>query len=145
MRLSACRPLLNGVVTVKTRCSHLSEGLEQLDEMMTTIRHTLTEEAPPGLRDGGLLRPGVDEEVDRLRTVSTEGRHGLPRLSSDSGRSPDIPSLKVKNNRQVGWYIEVTQTHLDKVPETWRRKQQLTNGSRYTTEELVERRPAAHG
>ena len=45
----------------------------------------------------------------------------------------------MKNNRQVGWYIEVTQTHLDKVPETWRRKQQLTNGSRYTTEELVER------
>ena len=51
----------------------------------------------------------------------------------------NIPSLKIKNNRQVGWYIEVTQTHIDKVPEEWRRKQQLTNGSRYTTEELVER------
>ena len=119
--------------------THLSEGLEQLNEMMTTIRHTLTDEAPLGLRDGGLLRPGVDEEVDRLRTVTTEGKAWFTSLEQRLREELNIPSLKVKNNRQVGWYIEVTQTHLDKVPETWRRKQQLTNGSRYTTEELVER------
>ena len=49
-----------------------------------------------------------------------------------------IPSLKVRHNRQIGWYIEVTKTHLDKVPEDWKRKQQMTNGNRYITEELVE-------
>ena len=91
------------------------------------------------MRDGGLLRAGVDEEVDRLRAVTSEGKAWFTNLEKKLREELSIPSLKVKNNRQVGWYIEVTQTHADKVPEDWRRKQQLTNGSRYTTEELVER------
>ena len=118
---------------------HLSEGLDQLNEMMQTVQHTLNSEPPLGLRDGGLLRTGVDEHVDELRTVTTEGKTWFSNLEKRLREELNIPSLKVKNNRQVGWYIEVTQTHLDKVPEEWRRKQQLTNGSRYTTEELVER------
>jgi DNA mismatch repair protein MutS len=118
---------------------HLSEGLEQLDEMKQTIQNTLDENTPLGLRDGGLLRNGVDDEVDQLRTVTSEGKAWFSNLERRLREELAIPSLKVKNNRQVGWYIEVTQTHSEKVPETWRRKQQLTNGSRYTTEELVER------
>ena len=118
---------------------HLSEGLDQLNEMMQTVQHTLNSEPPLGLRDGGLLRTGVDEHVDELRTVTMEGKTWFSNLEKRLREELNIPSLKVKNNRQVGWYIEVTQTHLDKVPEEWRRKQQLTNGSRYTTEELVER------
>ena len=118
---------------------HLSEGLDHLNEMMQTVQHTLNSEPPLGLRDGGLLRTGVDEQVDELRTVTTEGKTWFSNLEKRLREELNIPSLKVKNNRQVGWYIEVTQTHLDKVPEEWRRKQQLTNGSRYTTEELVER------
>ena len=77
--------------------------------------------------------------MDELRTVTGEGKAWFTSLEKRLREELGIPSLKVKNNRQVGWYIEVTQTHLDKVPESWRRKQQLTNGSRYTTEELVER------
>ena len=118
---------------------HLSDGLEQLNEMMQTIQNTLADHPPLGLRDGGLLRSGVDEEVDRLRAVTSEGKAWFSNLEQQLRESLGIPSLKVKNNRQVGWYIEVTQTHIEKVPSTWRRKQQLTNGSRYTTEELVER------
>ena len=118
---------------------HLSEGLDQLNEMRETIHNTLDEHPPLGLRDGGLLRNGVDEEVDQLRTVTSEGKAWFSNLEQRLREELAIPSLKVKNNRQVGWYIEVTQTHSEKVPETWRRKQQLTNGSRYTTEELVER------
>ena len=118
---------------------HLSEGLDQLNEMRQTIHNTLDEHPPLGLRDGGLLRNGVDEEVDQLRTVTSEGKAWFSNLEQRLREELAIPSLKVKNNRQVGWYIEVTQTHSEKVPETWRRKQQLTNGSRYTTEELVER------
>ena len=118
---------------------HLSEGLDQLNEMRETIHNTLDEHPPLGLRDGGLLRNGVDEEVDQLRTVTSEGKAWFSNLEQRLREQLAIPSLKVKNNRQVGWYIEVTQTHSEKVPETWRRKQQLTNGSRYTTEELVER------
>ena len=118
---------------------HLSEGLDQLHEMRAMIHNTLDDHPPLGLRDGGLLRAGVDEEVDRLRTVTSEGKAWFSNLEQRLREELAIPSLKVKNNRQVGWYIEVTQTHSEKVPETWRRKQQLTNGSRYTTEELVER------
>ena len=119
--------------------NHLSQGLDQLDDMRKTIHDTLNQEAPLGLRDGGLLRAGVDEEVDRLRAVTSEGKAWFTNLEKKLREELSIPSLKVKNNRQVGWYIEVTQTHAEKVPEDWRRKQQLTNGSRYTTEELVER------
>ena len=118
---------------------HLSEGLDQLHEMRAMIHNTLDDHPPLGLRDGGLLRAGVDEEVDRLRTVTSEGKAWFSNLEQRLREELAIPSLKVKNNRQVGWYIEVTQTHSEKVPESWRRKQQLTNGSRYTTEELVER------
>ncbi len=119
--------------------AHLSEGLDGLQEMMKTIQNTLKPEPPLGLRDGGLLQSGVDEEVDELRNVTGEGKAWFTELERNLRETLQIPSLKVKNNRQVGWYIEVTQTHLDKVPEDWRRKQQLTNGSRYTTEELVRR------
>ena len=118
---------------------HLSEGLDQLDEMRQTVQHTLNGEPPLGLRDGGLLRAGVDEQVDDLRTVTAEGKTWFSDLEKRLRDELGVSSLKVKNNRQVGWYIEVTQTHVDKVPDGWRRKQQLTNGSRYTTEELVER------
>jgi len=118
---------------------HLSEGLDQLQEMRAMIHNTLDDHPPLGLRDGGLLRAGVDEEVDRLRTVTSEGKAWFSNLEQRLREELAIPSLKVKNNRQVGWYIEVTQTHSEKVPESWRRKQQLTNGSRYSTEELVER------
>ena len=118
---------------------HLSEGLDQLDEMRQTVQHTLNGEPPLGLRDGGLLRAGVDEQVDELRTVTAEGKTWFSDLEKRLRDELGVSSLKVKNNRQVGWYIEVTQTHVDKVPDDWRRKQQLTNGSRYTTEELVER------
>jgi DNA mismatch repair protein MutS len=118
---------------------HLSEQLSSLEEMQTTIHSTLNEAPPLSLRDGGLLRDGVDEEVDSLRKVTREGKAWFSDLEGRLRTELGIPSLKVKMNRQVGWFIEVTQTHADKVPEDWRRKQQLTNGSRYTTVELSER------
>lgn len=118
---------------------HLSSDLDALNEMGTLISATLNESPPLGLRDGGLLKSGVDEEVDRLRAVTLDGKEWFSKLETRLRKELDIASLKVKNNRQVGWYIEVTQANVDKVPEDWKRKQQLTNGSRYTTPELVER------
>ena len=85
------------------------------------------------------MKSGVDEEVDELRAATGEGKAWFSNLERQLREELGIPSLKVKNNRQIGWFIEVTQSHLDKVPEDWRRKQQLTNGSRYTTEALIER------
>ena len=117
----------------------LSQELDALHEMTQMIQGTLQEAPPLGLRDGGLLKAGVDDEVDELRTITSEGKAWFSNLELQLRDSLSIPSLKVKHNRQVGWFIEVTQTHLDKVPEEWRRKQQLTNGSRYVTTELSER------
>ena len=119
--------------------SHLASDLDGLSEMTTLIQATLSETPPLGLRDGGLLKSGVDDEVDGLRSVTSEGKAWFSNLEATLRNDLGIPSLKVKNNRQVGWFIEVTATHVDKVPEDWRRKQQLTNGSRYTTVELTER------
>ncbi|MEK9650563.1 MAG: DNA mismatch repair protein MutS [Poseidonia sp.] len=117
----------------------LSTNLDALSETAQMINATLADNPPLGLRDGGLLRTGVDREVDALREVSSEGKAWFTKLESELRQQLNIPSLKVKNNRQVGWYIEVTQANVDKVPESWHRKQQLTNGSRYTTPELIER------
>ena len=117
----------------------LSTNLDALSETAQMINATLADNPPLGLRDGGLLRTGVDPEVDALREVSSEGKAWFTKLESELRQQLNIPSLKVKNNRQVGWYIEVTQANVDKVPESWHRKQQLTNGSRYTTPELIKR------
>ena len=82
---------------------------------------------------------GVDDEIDVLRKQSEEGVSWFQSLESELRKSLDIPSLKVRMNRQIGWYIEVTKTHESKIPDNWRRKQQMTSGSRYTTEELASR------
>jgi DNA mismatch repair protein MutS len=118
---------------------HLASNLDELSEMATLIQGTLKDELPLGLRDGGLLREGVDEEIDRLRDVTSKGKAWFTELEVELRNQLEIPSLKVRMNRQIGWFIEVTKSHEEKVPSEWRRKQQMTNGSRYTTEELIER------
>jgi len=117
----------------------LQEGLTQLDETARLIQATLNDSPPLGLRDGGLLKQGVDEEVDRLRRLTAEGKSWFSSLETSLRQALNIPSLKVRMNRQIGWFIEVTKTNEHRVPEDWRRKQQMTNGSRYVTDELVKR------
>lgn len=118
---------------------HLASDLDDLHEMGLLIQQTLAQSPPLSLRDGGLLQQGVDEEIDRLRDITSKGKAWFSELEADLRTELEIPSLKVRMNRQIGWFIEVTQSHEEKVPETWRRKQQMTNGSRYITDELVER------
>jgi len=117
----------------------LQEGLTQLDETARLIQATLNDSPPLGLRDGSLLKQGVDEEVDRLRRLTAEGKSWFSSLETSLRQALNIPSLKVRMNRQIGWFIEVTKTNEHRVPEDWRRKQQMTNGSRYVTDELVKR------
>lgn len=119
--------------------SHLSEDLTCLSDMAERIFRTLNDELPLSLRDGGLIRNGVNSELDELRIVSSQGYEWFKKLESRLRDELDIPSLKVKSNRQIGWFIEVTNSHLEKIPNEWIRKQQMTNGSRFTTEEIIER------
>ena len=117
---------------------HLVENLNSLSDVAEDIHRTLADEVPLGLRDGGLIRAGVDEELDRYRNASNQGHTWFSDLEQALRKELNIPSLKVRMNRQIGWFIEVTSTHADKVPEDWTRKQQMTNGNRYVTDELRE-------
>ncbi|MFL2950447.1 MAG: DNA mismatch repair protein MutS, partial [Candidatus Thalassarchaeaceae archaeon] len=117
---------------------HLVEHLDSLSDVAEEIHRTLADEVPLGLRDGGLIRAGVDEELDRYRNASNRGQTWFSDLEQSLRKELNIPSLKVRMNRQIGWFIEVTSTHADKVPGDWTRKQQMTNGNRYVTDELRE-------
>ena len=116
----------------------LAENLDILEMMRIDIQANLNDLQPLSLRDGGLIREGIDTKLDELRTAAAIGHKWFKDLELKERSRLKIPSLKVRHNRQIGWYIEVTKTHLDKVPEEWNRRQQMTNGSRYVTEELVE-------
>ena len=116
---------------------NLSQELDILELMRVDIQANLNDEQPLSLRDGGLIREGINQDLDELRKAAALGHQWFKDLESKERIRLQIPSLKVRHNRQIGWYIEVTKTHLDKVPEDWKRKQQMTNGNRYITEELV--------
>ena len=118
---------------------HLSSTLDALQDVAENIRRTLVQEPPLSVRDGGLLRPGFDSKVDELREIATNGHTWFTDLETKLKAELQIPSLKVKMNRQIGWFIEVTKINEAKAPEHWKRKQQMTNGSRYVTDELLER------
>tara|TARA_Y100000766_G_scaffold267181_1_gene262151 strand:- start:47 stop:2668 length:2622 start_codon:yes stop_codon:yes gene_type:complete len=116
----------------------ISSDLDILEMMRIDIQANLNDEQPLSLRDGGLIREGVDSKLDELRTAAAVGHKWFKDLETKERARLEIPSLKVRHNRQIGWFIEVTKTHLSKVPEEWKRKQQMTNGNRYTTDDLVE-------
>jgi len=116
----------------------ISADLDILELMRIDIQANLNDEMPLSLRDGGLIREGLDATLDELRTAAAIGHKWFKDHEVQERARLGIPSLKVRHNRQIGWFIEVTKTHLSKVPEDWKRKQQMTTGSRYVTEDLVE-------
>ena len=85
-----------------------------------------------------MIRPGVDEELDRLRAIAYQGKDYLAGIQQREAGRTGISSLKIGYNNVFGYYIEVTNTHRDKVPDDWIRKQTLVNAERYITEELKE-------
>ena len=114
------------------------EGLSDLDPLMHHIASRVVEDPPMTIRDGGIFQDGVNEQLDDLRQKAGEGTDWLKRFESRERERLDIPSLKVKQNRQFGFFIEVTKSHLDKIPDEYRRRQTMTNAERFTTEELKE-------
>ena len=117
----------------------LIEDLDILNPLSEKIFATLVDNPPLTVKEGGLIRTGFDENLDELRNISDEGKSWFSALERTLREDLGIPSLKVKHNRQIGWFIEVTKSNLSRVPDEWIRKQEMTNGSRYLTQELVER------
>lgn len=102
------------------------------------IAQHINEDAPVLLHKGGVIKAGVNEELDELRKIAYSGKEYLLQIQQTESQKTGIPSLKVAFNNVFGYYLEVTHTHKDKVPEEWIRKQTLTNAERYITPELKE-------
>lgn len=116
----------------------LYEQLDTLDELYELIERSITEEPPLTLHDGGILKEGYNEEVDRLRKAKTDGKSWLADLETKEREKTGIKNLKIKYNKVFGYYLEVTNSFKDMVPDYFTRKQTLANAERFITPELKE-------
>ncbi|MDE6065715.1 MAG: DNA mismatch repair protein MutS, partial [Duncaniella sp.] len=114
----------------------IGDQLNPCTAIAEKIGREIVEDAPTALNRGEVIRPGVDAELDELRDIAYRGKDYLAQLQQRESQRTGIPSLKVAYNNVFGYYIEVTNTHRDKVPEEWIRKQTLVNAERYITQEL---------
>ncbi|MGB9660574.1 MAG: DNA mismatch repair protein MutS [Moorellaceae bacterium] len=144
--LQALRHSLEVVVPLKETLSaatssllrKLSEQLDAVEEITRLIAQALVDDPPPGIKDGGLIRPGFHPEVDRLREAVSHGREWIAGLENQERERTGIKSLKVGYNKVFGYYIEVTRPNLYLVPEDYERKQTLANAERFITPRLKE-------
>ncbi len=116
-----------------------AENLLDLDEIRLLISEALNDELPVTIREGGLFKQGWSQKLDTHRSAVAEGKEWLDNLEATERERLEIPRLKVKYNRQFGYFIEISNAHLDKVPEEYTRRQTLVNAERYVTEELKEK------
>lgn len=114
----------------------LVDGFDVLEDVGVLLGQALADEPPVSLHDGGVIRPGWSEELDELRSVRDGARDFIASLQTREREATGIGSLKVGFNKVFGYYLEVTKANLDKVPDSYVRKQTLTNGERYFTPEL---------
>ncbi len=124
---SGCQPL-----------SSLASGLDPCPELSDQIGHTLTPDPPAAINKGHVIAEGISGELDELRSIYYGGKDYLNDLQQREGIRTGINSLKISYNNVFGYYIEVRNTHRDKVPADWIRKQTLVSAERYITEELKE-------
>ncbi|MEI2275095.1 DNA mismatch repair protein MutS [Sphingobacterium sp. ML3W] len=116
----------------------ISDQLDACVAIRERIEQQLQAEPPVAINKGSVIAAGVDAELDRLRKISFGGKDYLLEIQKRESELTGIPSLKIAFNNVFGYYLEVTNTHKDKVPTTWIRKQTLVNAERYITEELKE-------
>ncbi len=118
--------------------SELGGELHELPEVTDLISRAIVDDPPMALKDGGIIRKGFDPALDELRSGATEGKDWIAQLQKGESEKTGITSLKVRFNSVFGYFIEVTKTNLDKVPEHYTRKQTLANAERFITPELKE-------
>ncbi|MDY0089691.1 MAG: DNA mismatch repair protein MutS [Flavobacteriaceae bacterium] len=116
----------------------LGDSMHGCDLLREKIKNTLNSEAPVSINKGNAIATGVSKELDELRKIAFSGKEYLENLEKRESEKTSIPSLKISFNNVFGYYIEVRNTHKEKVPEDWIRKQTLVNAERYITEELKE-------
>ena len=121
-----------------THLQSIGEQLNTAVALRNRIEDTIADDAPMNLLKGGVIKNGVDAQLDELRYIATSGKDYLLDMQRQETERTGISSLKVGYNNVFGYYLEVTNAHKDKVPPEWIRKQTLTNAERYITEELKE-------
>ncbi len=137
---------LEAIVPIKERLQEsndaslitMGEGLNPCSQLIHLIQSAIDEGAPVNILKGKTIASGYNAELDELRGLATSGKDYLDKMLDRHCEETGITSLKISSNNVFGYYIEVRNTHKDKVPETWIRKQTLVNAERYITEELKE-------
>jgi len=124
--------------TVNLSFKSLGEQLQTLDLLRQRIFEVLSEDAPVNILKGNAIKTGYSPELDELRNLSQSGKDYLEGIQKRESEFTQIPSLKISFNNVFGYYIEVRNTHKDKIPSEWIRKQTLVNAERYITPELKE-------
>jgi DNA mismatch repair protein MutS len=138
------RDALRAVAPIKEMCLHsattalrsIGEQLNPCEGIRDRIAREIVDDAPVAVNRGVVVRNGVDKELDELREIAFQGKDYLLKVQQREIEATGIPSLKIGYNNVFGYYIEVTNTHKDKVPQEWIRKQTLVNAERYITQEL---------
>jgi len=135
-RLPELKKALDAMQSARWR--ELAERLDTLEDVTARIQATLVEEPPLTLVDGGAIAPGVDTELDELRTISKTGKQQIAAIEERERARTGIGSLKVRYNSVFGYYIEITKANIALAPADYERKQTLVNAERFTTPELKE-------
>ena len=132
-------PLVKSLLSGKgTILESLGDTMTALPELVALIDSALVDEPPINMKDGGAIRPGYHAELDELRAAATLGRKWLADFQASEVERTGIRSLKVRHNKVFGYYIEISKSYLDQVPESYIRKQTLVNAERFITPELKE-------
>ena len=134
MKLPEVKQILTNCKTELLK--ELYENLDELQDIYQLIETSIVDDPPMTIKDGGIIKLGYDEEIDKLKTAQTEGKNWLIALEAEEKEKTGIKNLKIGFNKVFGYFIEVTKSNLDQVPERYIRKQTLTNAERYITEEL---------
>ena len=114
------------------------ENWDNLENIYDLIDRNIVDDPPLGLKEGNLIKPGCNEELDRLNNITREGKNWIAALEQEEKEKTGIPVLKVGFNRIYGYYIEVTKKNIDRVPAEYIRKQSLVNAERYISPKLKE-------
>ena len=134
LKLPETKNILQNVKTDYLK--EIYENIDELQDIYDLIETSIIDDPPMTIKDGGIIKLGYDEEIDKLKTAQTEGKNWLIKLESEEKEKTGIKNLKIGFNKVFGYFIEVTKSNLDQVPERYIRKQTLTNAERYITEEL---------
>ncbi len=119
-----------------SKLKELYEELDELKDVYELIEKSIVEDPPMTIKDGGIIKMGYDPEIDKLKTATTEGKNWIIKLEAEEKEKTGIKTLKIGYNKVFGYYIEVSKSFVSQVPDRFIRKQTLTTGERYITEEL---------